>query len=133
MGVLPPALDATGTEQRADLEQSLRAVAALPVDLAGKLDILSAVDEYVAGHSLFEQAGFGGTGGVADADADAAMVRYIEGLFATGRYPMFESLAGRGDTGAAWRSLVRYFRDPHRFRRNLDRLLDGIAADLGLP
>jgi AcrR family transcriptional regulator len=108
-------------------DQSLHAVASLPLSFTEKLDIVTTVDEYVLGYCLQQrnnvQAG--------DSRADAAMVDYVTGLLATGDYPHLSALADAMGIDAAWKQIEEHLRDTTRFARNLDRLLDGIQA--GFP
>ncbi|HEY3722806.1 MAG TPA: TetR/AcrR family transcriptional regulator C-terminal domain-containing protein [Acidimicrobiia bacterium] len=105
-------------------DQSLEAVASLPISLAEKIDIVSAVDEYVFGFCLSAR-----DGRHAD-DADTGMIEYVESLVATGEYPQLAALAAEYGLDAAWEQIEEHRRDPDRFARNLRRLLDGIEADL---
>ncbi len=109
-------------------DQSLQAVASLPIPLAQKLDIVSTVDEYVFGSCLWER-----EGRQPEATDDAGMISYVNGLIATGQYPQLAALATEYGLDEAWDEIERHRRDPKRFERNLARLLDGIEADLDLP
>jgi AcrR family transcriptional regulator len=104
-------------------DQSLQAVSSLELDLAEKLDIVSVVDEYTFGYCLQERNNLHDAG-----PSDAEMIAYVEDLIATGHYPQIEAIAKRSGLHASWSRVTRHLRDPERFRRNLDRLLDGIEA-----
>lgn len=62
--------------------------------------------------------------------SDDEMVAYVKRLVATGDYPQLAALGEEHGLETAWQQIETHLRDPARFRRNLDRLLDGIAADL---
>jgi AcrR family transcriptional regulator len=117
---------AIGPNSVRHFDQSLEAVASLDVDLDTKLDIITAVDEYVFGFALMERNNL-----QADDGAGADMVDYVDGLLSTGTYPQLSALAGEMGLAEAWGRIEEHFRDPGRFERNLARLLAGIEA--GLP
>jgi AcrR family transcriptional regulator len=108
-------------------DQSLQAVASLPISLSEKLDVVFTVDEYVFGYCLQQRNNVQ----TADSRSDTAMVDYVTGLLATGDYPHLSALADEMGIDAAWKQIEAQMRDTTRFSRNLDRLLDGIEA--GLP
>ena len=58
------------------------------------------------------------------------MIDYVNGLVATGDYPQLAALADETGSRRAGTQIEAHLRDPDRFDRNLDRLLDGIEADL---
>jgi AcrR family transcriptional regulator len=107
-------------------DQSLQAVASLPIDLAAKLDIVSVVDEYVFGYCLQQR----NNTQTDDAGIDREMHSYVERLLATGDYPHLAALARDIGLVAAWGRIETHLRDPDRFGRNLARLLDGIETSL---
>ena len=74
---------AIGPNSVRHFDQSLQAVAALPVGLRDKLDIVATVDEYVFGYCLQERNNVQ----PGDAEVDADMVEYVEALLRTGDYP----------------------------------------------
>jgi AcrR family transcriptional regulator len=117
---------AIGPNSVRHFDQSLQAVASLPITLGEKLDIVGMVDEYVFGYCLQlrnnaqpEPPGF-----------DDGMVGYVNGLLETGDYPHLRELAADIGIDAMWRQIEDHTRDGSRFGRNLDRLLDGIEASL---
>jgi hypothetical protein len=115
---------ALGPNSVRHFDQSLEAVASLGITLTEKLDIVSAVDEYVFGFCLAER-----EGRHAD-EADEGWVAYVNSLIATGDYPQLAALMAEDGVDAAWDQIEAHRKDPERFERNLRRLLDGIAADL---
>jgi AcrR family transcriptional regulator len=106
-------------------DQSLQAVASLPLALADKFDIVTAVDEYVFGYSLMERNNL-----QADDSFDEEMIAYVNDLVATGDYPQLAAMAEAHGLAQSWAEISDHLRDPTRFARNLRRLLDGIEADL---
>ncbi len=112
-------------------DQTMQAVAPLGASLEERLDIVTAVDEYVFGyciharHNMHPEHEHEG-----DDDYTSGLVEYIEGLIATGDYPHLEELAQEHSIGEVLQIAEEHSRDPARFRRNLDRLLDGIEADV---
>jgi AcrR family transcriptional regulator len=107
-------------------DQSLQAVASLGLDFQGRLDILTAVDEYVFGHCLQgrnEQP-------VTDEDWQS-MSDYVIDLAAAGDHPQIADLVDEYGAESLWRLMSDYQRDTDaRFERNLTRILDGIERDL---
>jgi hypothetical protein len=63
--------------------------------------------------------------------------RYVDAQLDSGRFPHIQALFPPGtDRAEMWRRFEELETDEVRFRRGLDRLLDGIALDLerrGLP
>lgn len=107
-------------------DQSMQAVASLPIPLVDKLDIVSFVDEYVFGYCL------GQRNNVQPDDSGIApgMIEYVNGLLQTGDYPHLAALADEFGIEKTWGQIEAHMRDTERFDRNLSRLLDGIAASL---
>ena len=102
-------------------DQTLEAVSSLDVDLTTKLDIVSAVDEYVFGFCMMERNNLQG-----DPHADEYMVDYVSGLLSTGTYPQLAKMADEIGLAEGWARIEAHFRDPDRFDRSLARLLAGI-------
>jgi AcrR family transcriptional regulator len=107
-------------------DQTLQAVAALPIPLADRFDIVSVVDEYVFGFCLHHR----NSQTQPPHSSNHEMVEYVNGLVATGDYPQLAALGKEHGLENAWRQIETHLRDPGRFERNLTRLLDGIEADL---
>jgi len=111
-------------------DQSMQAVASLPIPLFEKLDIVNMVDAYVFGFCLHER------NNVREGHRDPferAMVDYTNDLIATGDYPQLSVLVSEYGLEGTWAELARYFADPRRFERGLERVLDGVATALDLP
>lgn len=110
-------------------DQTLEAVSSLEVDLRTRLDITAMVDEYVFGHCLFERNN-------ADDGGDPfpePMREYVSSLLDTGDYPQIQGLADADGLDATWEQIATHMRDPARFDRGLERLLDGIEASIRNP
>ena len=116
---------AVGPNSVRHFEQTMQAVATLDTDFATKLDVITAVDEYVFGFCLHER-----TTMHEDAATGDAMKRYVEDLVGTGEFPELARLVEREGTAGVWAQLSAHANDPDRFDRNLARLLDGIERDL---
>jgi AcrR family transcriptional regulator len=116
---------AIGPNSVRHFDQTLQALAPLDVDLAAKLDIIHAIDEYVFGYCLHER-----TTLHEDAATGDEMVAYVAELVADGGYPEVARLVDEEGLARLWTSILANARDPQRFDRNLARLIDGIARDL---
>lgn len=106
-------------------EQSLAALARVPLDTAGKLDLLAMVDDYVFGHVL--RAGELRLRRDVNQEEVAAAVEYGMGQLRSGRYPQLEALSR--DPAAA--TITDEGRFEERFERGLQVLLGGATARLG--
>lgn len=106
-------------------DQTLAAVASLPISLIEKLDVAGMVDEYVFGYCLQVR-----NNAKPVVDDDSGMVTYVESLLDTGDYPQIAAIAGDIGLETAWSQIEAHMRDEKRFDRNLSRLLDGIEASL---
>jgi AcrR family transcriptional regulator len=108
-------------------EQSLQALAGLDQPFWVKLEVLTAVDEYVFGHC-----GHVGRVGEEPFWQDMpTLSEYVEQLIADGSYPCLRAAIDDLTIDGVWQETERVFNDPDRFMRNLCRLLDGIER--GLP
>lgn len=104
-------------------DQTLEAVASLDLGLAEKLDIVTAVDEYVFGHCFHARES-------QQIDFADDMKDYVNGLVASGEYPQLAALADHHGYDELWEIVGTSMHDASRFDRNLARLLQGIEADL---
>jgi AcrR family transcriptional regulator len=120
---------ALGPNSVRHFDQTLQAVASLPLPLADRLDIVAAVDEYVFGTCVAERTSFD----PGDGAVDAEMIGYVDALVRTGDYPQLSALVAEQGNDSVWDVVASHLRDPGRFERNLDRLLRGIAQSFGLP
>jgi AcrR family transcriptional regulator len=110
-------------------DQTMAALSTLDLPLAERLDLTSVLDEYVFGYCLHER------NNLHPDDPDDGlfsdgMAEYMEGLISTGDYPELRKLRDEVGLEEALRIADLNARDPDRFRRNLDRILDGIEAGL---
>lgn len=115
---------AIGPNSVRHFDQTLQAVSSLPGDLGAKLDVVTAVDEYVFGYCLHER------NHLDDEAGDAGMFDYVVSLLQTGEYPALTALAEEVGLEQAWEQIEAHQRSETRFDRNLGRLLDGFEADL---
>ncbi len=116
---------AVGPNSVRHFDQSLQAVAELEIPLARKLDIISAVDEYVFGYALQMRNNYDDLAG-----GGHEMAEYVAELTSTGDYPQIGKLIAEHGVHDAWDVVAETLRDPRRFERTLQWLLDGIEADL---
>ena len=111
-------------------DQSLEAVASLPITLDEKLDIVGSVDAYVFGFCLHERNSLQSDGNPFDDN----MIGYVNDLIATGDYPQLAALTGRTrrrrDVDGARPALSAI---PVGSNADSTRLLDGFAASLRRP
>jgi len=108
-------------------DQTMQAAAKLGGTLRDQLDLVVAVDEYVFGFSLQERNNFMHD----EPSTDRQMVAYVEQLIRSGKYPKLGAMADEMGTDELWQNIHAHGRDADRFDRNLRRLLDGFATDLG--
>jgi AcrR family transcriptional regulator len=107
-------------------DQTLEAVAGLDVPLRRKLDLVTAVDEYVFGYAVMDRNNrHGGDPAVRD-----DVIGYTDALLGTGRYPQLQALADAMGIDGVWAEMSAHARDDTRFERNLDRVIAGLAAGL---
>jgi AcrR family transcriptional regulator len=105
-------------------DQSMQAVASLPGPLTDKLDVITAVDEYVFGFCIHERSDFH------DDETDEHILDYVVELVATGDYPQLAEMIDTLGIAPFWAQIQAHARDESRFERNLARLLDGIERSL---
>jgi len=110
------------------VEQSMAAVEHAPFDVAGKLDLLGIVDDYVFGH-VFR------TGEVradfADHVPSGALMAFIAEQLGTGQYPHLTALREGNETPAAtWGRVARLMTNEQRFERGLGALLEGLRRTM---
>jgi AcrR family transcriptional regulator len=110
-------------------EQTLAAVSSIELPFAQKLEIALIVDDYVFGHVLRSTQAH--TEDPREELRREAALAYLSSLLATGEYPHTAQVFAGLDAQQAVAMMVTAFRDPERFERGLERLMDGIEA--GLP
>lgn len=118
---------AIGPNSVRHFDQTFGALAGLDAELETKLDIIFTVDEYVFGYCLQRRNDLAD-----DAQTDpAAIVGYYERLIAGGSYPNLDALVAEHGAMGLYDRVQHNAADADRFHRNLDRLLNGIAAEIG--
>jgi AcrR family transcriptional regulator len=105
-------------------DQSMQAVAGLDVPLADRVELITAVDEYVFGHCLFERQ----NEAAAEVGGEQGMLDYVEGLIDSGGYPALAAMRDGVGLDRLWHDIEQAMHRPDRFERNLGRLLDGFEA-----
>jgi AcrR family transcriptional regulator len=105
------------------VEQSLAAAALTGLPVETQMELVGLVDDYVWGHAMRARA-------VHQNQAPAeerldALVAYLQTQLATGEFPQLAAFAG-DDPRAGFERLAELARDPDRFERGLQALLDGI-------
>jgi AcrR family transcriptional regulator len=119
--------DAGGPNGMRHFEQSLAAVAGTGLDVTRRLEIIAMVDDYVFGFAMRESR----VPEAADLDdVPDALFDYLQRQLETGEYPHMEELAGGGEPREVFARIMAAMFDENRFERGLQRLLDGIAADV---
>jgi AcrR family transcriptional regulator len=106
-------------------DQAWQALSSLSASFDDKLDLITAVDEYVFGFCLHARNNY------QDGGDDAEMADYIGELLTEGDYPALSEMVDEMGLPALWRKVHRNARAPGRFDRNLARLLTGFEASLG--
>lgn len=107
-------------------DQSWQAAVSLDANIETKLDVITAVDEYVFGFCLAERRNY------ADEEGhDPGMVEYMQELLAAGDYPALGALTAELGLPELWARMQAHAIDDARFERNLARLLAGFAATVG--
>jgi AcrR family transcriptional regulator len=115
---------AFGPNAMRHFDQSLEAVAGLDIPIEERFELVSLIDDYVVGYV---------TRWYNDRPSDEwleAGLDYMREQLGAGDYPHIEALVTDGDLGVTWDRLAKVSDDEDRFERGLERLLDGIEADL---
>jgi AcrR family transcriptional regulator len=117
-------------------EQSLAAVEGTGLPSDRRMEVVSQVDDYVAGYAQRERSFLGQAGqeqrGEGWEEAVRAVDAYLRDALASGEYPHVREFMGDDDFPAVIRRTVhgkRASRD-ERFDRGLSRILDGVAAEI---
>jgi AcrR family transcriptional regulator len=106
-------------------DQALQALASLDAALPVKLDLLTAVDEYVFGYCLQSRTHLN-----ADTADNPVLLGYVQTLLDGGDYPTLRSMIAEVGAERLWTDIHSHLRDASRFDRNLSRLLDGFTRDV---
>ena len=105
-------------------DQSWQALASLQAPFDDKLDLITAVDEYVFGYCLHER------NNLHDEVDDIEMVDYIGALLIEDDYPALAAMVSEMGLARLWSKIHGHARGAGRFDRNLARLLAGFEASL---
>ncbi|WP_162942201.1 TetR/AcrR family transcriptional regulator [Desertimonas flava] len=111
---------APGPNGAKHFEQSLRAVESYGGTFAERVELITAVDEYVFGYCFFAR-----SNGPAATEYDKDMLAYMNGLLAGGNYPTLRAIRDQFGLPRVLKELGEVMADTGRFHRNLERLLDG--------
>jgi len=128
-GMVAGAGGGAGPHALRQFEQSLAAVASTGLPAGERIDVIAALDDYVAGFVLKSDLEPGLESVPEEAGAEVAA--YLDAELRTGRYPHLKELLGDGDPWVALRGVMTAANDrDSRFERGLRRLLDGVAAEI---
>ena len=113
-------------------DQSVAAVADLDVDLKTRMEIVTLIDDYVFGFSVrADIAGLEERVEQAEPGWMQAVFDYMAGELETGAYPNVQRIVDENRAaGGKDEDLSAMALDEGRFERGLERVLDGIAAEL---
>jgi AcrR family transcriptional regulator len=106
-------------------EQSLQAVAGLDLDRQATFELIGQIDDYVFGYALREQQ----EEEEHERGWPPEVLDFFQRELETGRYPLVTSLLGP-DVEAAIENIMGFMGEEGRFERGLNRLLDGIEAEV---
>lgn len=106
-------------------DQTLQAVSSIDLPLGDRLDVASAVDEFVFGFCVMERMH------QQSRQPDAEELRdYFTALLETEAFPALRAIIDELGFDGLWDVVTATFSTPERFDRHLARMLDGIEADL---
>lgn len=121
-----------GPNAMAHFEQSMRAVANTGLGLSDKVELLAIVDDYVHGHLLRADEIRERTDTATDQEAED-MLEFARTRLDPERFPETTALFEETARGGGWAAVLTQEATRARFDRGLQALLDGLAAQLGLP
>ena len=109
-------------------EQSLQAVAPLGLSRNETFELIGTVDDYVFGYALRE---------VQEMEEHERgwppeVLDFFRRELASGKYPLISDFFGE-DIDSSFDAVFEFLSQPGRFERGLNRLLDGIEAELNPP
>jgi AcrR family transcriptional regulator len=107
------------------IEQSLAAVADLPLGPDERLQLIAVVDDYVFGHAL--RAAESMDERVLDARAARSIDELVTGHLATGEFPHLVDFIGKDKPSRAFQRALKTMNDDARFAFGLKAILDGAA------
>jgi AcrR family transcriptional regulator len=106
-------------------EQSLQAVAGLGLDRNGTFELIGQVDDYVFGFALRERQ----EQEEHERGWPPEVLDFFKRELAGGDYPRISDFFG-DDLDSSFDAVVEFLNQPGRFERGLNRLLDGIEAEI---
>jgi AcrR family transcriptional regulator len=106
-------------------EQSLQAVAGLGLDRDETFELIGTVDDYVFGFALRQRQ----EEEEHERGWPPEVIDFFRRELASGRYPLINDFFGE-DIDASFDAVVEFLSQPGRFERGLNRLLDGIEAEV---
>jgi len=109
------------------IEQSLAVVADTPLDIEGKLWLLSIVDDYVFGHVLRVNEAWIHP---MDNKVLTSVTEFFTAQLATGDYPHLQNMLGGDDLISAFSRFARSMSTDARFDAGLTALLDGMEIQM---
>ena len=105
-------------------EQSLAAVDDLQLSMDDRFELLTLVDDYTYGYVARWT-----VDDTPEPDAVATLA-YLRDQLGADAFPRVSELLDASDPEASWKRVRKIAYDPERFERGLQRLLDGVEADL---
>jgi AcrR family transcriptional regulator len=109
-------------------EQSLQAVAPLGLGRNETFELIGQVDDYVFGYALREQQ----EQEEHERGWPPEVLDFFKRELASGEYPLISEFFG-ADIDSSFDTVLEFLNQPGRFERGLDRLLDGIEAEINSP
>ena len=106
-------------------EQSLHAVAPLGLSRNETFELIGTVDDYVFGYSLREQQEMEEH----ERGWPPEVLDFFKRELASGNYPLISDFFGE-DIDSSFDAVFEFLSQPGRFERGLNRLLDGIEAEV---
>jgi len=106
-------------------EQSLHAVASLGLSRNETFELIGTVDDYVFGYSLREQQEMEEH----ERGWPPEVLDFFKRELASGNYPLISDFFGE-DIDSSFDAVFEFLSQPGRFERGLNRLLDGIEAEV---
>jgi len=107
------------------VEQSLAAVAGMPLSVSERVEVISLVDDYTLGFVLGDD-----LRSMLEEPWLPSLSDYLEGQLESGALPHLGALLAGEEPASALRRLAAAGGAEERFRRGLTRLLDGVALML---
>lgn len=111
------------------MDQTMGALDGLDIGPALKFEIMGQVDDYLFGFAVGERRV--DRNQIAESEKFEELTDFVEAKIETGDYPNLAKMFDpEKDFEEQWMGMLEEIYDEERFERGLDRLLDGIEADL---